>query len=565
MKRYLILILLFITISRLEAQSVSFFSNLGSNLDDRATNILVGSNGNVYLLGQSDDTLFVPDSSGNIIAVPPVSQRNFFLTCINSSGQYQWTKMFGYGVIDNSFARFAVNPNGEVVFLICADDFIKIGTDSIPSFGKCLNVLCKLDDSGNLLSHEPIFNILSSGVVESIKTDNNSNIYISGNFRDNLELISTGMIDSVLSPLGHSKNAFFIKYNNALSRIYTKQIGSLIYDFDFSGSQECNLLIEVNNGDSLKIDTALYVPANFSRQQYLVKLNSNGKNIRCIQVGGIDAINFKLLNIQHIQNNFEVLGKLTDTVHIEQQILTPSIPTAIQSNHEEMFSVQFDESTFQLLNVNTFSSYCETGEQVFLKTEPLGNYKYLAYNYSDSVGYDFVNSQIIWNKNIAVKCFDNNYTRLWTKGFASSTDDYAQGIVLDATNNAYVLGLFSDTLQIIDSLEITRTGSSSIISNGGVDIFVGKISSVPVITGIATKEDGESLQVFPNPTTNYIKIINSDGCYKLFDMKGSCIKSGELNTMDGAIIGMKDLPEGIYLIQFLNKEGHIQYAKVMKE
>ena len=229
MKKYFILIVICVITFRIDAQNLSFFSNLGSNLDDRATNISVGPNGNVYILGQSDDTLFVPNSSGNVAAIAPISHKNYFLACINSSGQYLWTKMFGFGTVENSFARFAVNPNGDIAFLICADDFIKIGADSIPSFGKCLNVLCKLDGSGNLLTHQSVFNIISTGVVEGIKIDNNSNIYISGNYRNSLELLTNGTLDSVVYPLGHSKNAFFIKYNNALNRLYTKQIGSLIY------------------------------------------------------------------------------------------------------------------------------------------------------------------------------------------------------------------------------------------------------------------------------------------------------------------------------------------------
>ncbi|MGZ3865184.1 MAG: T9SS type A sorting domain-containing protein [Bacteroidia bacterium] len=572
MKKYIFTLWLIVSAIGAQTQNFSFFTNLGSNLDDRATNIFVGPQGGVYLMGQADDTLFVPDNSGGVLPVAPISSQNFFLTYIDNLGEHKWTKMFGCNALNSAYARFAVNGNGRIIFLIAADNFIKIDTDSIPCNGNLLNVICTMDTLGNVLSYHAAFNIIPDGAIDVLKTDQQFNIYVSGTFRSSLELLTNGASDSTISPAQPDKNAFVIKYDSAVNRLYTKQIGNIIYDLDFSADQTCNLLVEVSNGDSLKIDTIVYVPQDPNRQEFLIKLDSAGNRMLCSQIGDSHASNFRLLTMQHVQNKFEISGKLVDTANIGLQTLVPAIPSDLQGNYEEIFSVQFDESTFQSSNARSFSSFCQKGDKVFLKANSSGSLKYLVYTYQDSTGYDSVNHQNIQNENIAVKLFDANNNRIWTKGFGSKNGDFAQGVGLDMNDDAYVMGLFTDTMQIFDTLTIryktvrgnsVSGGSGSLISKGGSDIFVGKISSQSG-TMLVAKKAINDFKIFPNPTNGAVRIQGTEGTFVINDLLGNILRTGLMNSAE-TVISLDEFKGGVYFIRVTNTKGAVQTFKIIKE
>jgi CubicO group peptidase (beta-lactamase class C family) len=82
-------------------------------------------------------------------------------------------------------------------------------------------------------------------------------------------------------------------------------------------------------------------------------------------------------------------------------------------------------------------------------------------------------------------------------------------------------------------------------------------------TGI-NEEMKEEWSIYPNPGNDFIKIsgVSDDVNYRIYSTTGTCIKSGrtEQNT-----VNTSSLPQGIYLIEFINKGGDVVRKRWLKD
>ena len=129
--------------------------------------------------------------------------------------------------------------------------------------------------------------------------------------------------------------------------------------------------------------------------------------------------------------------------------------------------------------------------------------------------------------------------------------DVGFGIVTDSSGNYYVGGCFTSSVAF---------GSTWLNSAGGLDIWVGKLSSgtpvddelAPDLTDVSCLSDA-----WPNPfrvgTTATIKANvaqRESGTLTIYNLRGQIVQSQQLSSGSHEIaINGKDLPAGIYLYQ----------------
>ena len=114
---------------------------------------------------------------------------------------------------------------------------------------------------------------------------------------------------------------------------------------------------------------------------------------------------------------------------------------------------------------------------------------------------------------------------------------------------------------------INRTFNPSVNGNYKVAIYYmgcSDTSACREVNGVGISEiNKDKIEIFPNPTQGWIQVISSVSLssYKVYSNIGEMVKNGQLNNN---IIGLKDLPAGIYYIELSSQEFVIR-KKIVKE
>lgn len=79
-----------------------------------------------------------------------------------------------------------------------------------------------------------------------------------------------------------------------------------------------------------------------------------------------------------------------------------------------------------------------------------------------------------------------------------------------------------------------------------------------------------NLNIFPNPTNNYVNIINDAGGFeyaqfKLYDFQGRLYRTTTYNVMSGPYytLQLEGVPQGIYLLIKNSADGKMGRAKIV--
>jgi PKD repeat protein len=83
--------------------------------------------------------------------------------------------------------------------------------------------------------------------------------------------------------------------------------------------------------------------------------------------------------------------------------------------------------------------------------------------------------------------------------------------------------------------------------------------------------DGSEIDIFPNPTTNYVQVVYNSGestatLLKITDVQGKMVKEISLDPMQQSLdIDMREMPNGMYLIAIHHENGTVSGARLIKE
>ena len=85
--------------------------------------------------------------------------------------------------------------------------------------------------------------------------------------------------------------------------------------------------------------------------------------------------------------------------------------------------------------------------------------------------------------------------------------------------------------------------------------------------GINESSFGKNIQLFPNPTTNYLTLkieeAYKSASYQLIDLQGKVIKSNKVDG-DETTIKMEGLPTSIYFLSISDNNQLIKTFKIIK-
>jgi len=168
----------------------------GANNDDLGRRVAVDGSGNIYLVGEFEDTVDFDPGSGTDEHTSN-GLADTFLSKFDSSGNFQWARTWGAGDYDMVLGA-AADGSGNVY--VTGDYYATVdfdpggGTDEHTSNGICDALLSKFDSSGDFqwaLTWGGAGNDWGSGVA----VDGSGNLYVSGVFNDIVDFDPGGGTD----------------------------------------------------------------------------------------------------------------------------------------------------------------------------------------------------------------------------------------------------------------------------------------------------------------------------------------------------------------------------------
>lgn len=110
---------------------------------------------------------------------------------------------------------------------------------------------------------------------------------------------------------------------------------------------------------------------------------------------------------------------------------------------------------------------------------------------------------------------------------------------------------------------ITSTGSTGSVAHG-----VQQPYEISIVLGVEDKQISLNMQVFPNPTTEYLTLSVGNSelsalSFQLYDLSGKLIEDKKItNTTE--TIRMEDLPSAAYFLKVTNNEKEVKTFKIIK-
>ncbi len=399
--------------------------------------------------------------------------------------QWQWANSNGgSGNIDRNIIITRDN-SGNILMTGEFEGTKLFGTFSLTATGSRDVFVAKYDATGSCLWAVKGGGFLSDNDGVGIATDNNGNVYVSGNFSNNITFVPYSV-----NQITNSSNSFIAKFDPSGNCQFLKAIysnGAVVMR-----SLQCNgtdVLITGAYADSTYFDAIGVTSA--SSEIFLAKFDAQGNFLWVKTAGGPDEDSSVDLAIG-ANGNIYLAGffKLTATFGTNN--------VTSYGNHD-IFVAGFDANGNNLWVTGAGSN--QSDQAIAVDVDNAGNCYATGYYYPTPSGMTtlpahFGSFQLPDNGsgNMFVAKYDTTGNTLWAKYGGGSSHDEGIDINTDANGNSYVTGVFVSNASF---------GGFPITSNGGSDAFLVKYNTYggglfTLKIGGTGNEKGKSVLSYPN-------------------------------------------------------------------
>ncbi len=120
----------------------------------------------------------------------------------------------------------------------------------------------------------------------------------------------------------------------------------------------------------------------------------------------------------------------------------------------------------------------------------------------------------------------------------------------------------------LKTYNVANTSQSIALLPGEYRIYSTRNFGNPLYTGIEDQELLNDLNIWPNPTKDYISVLSSGNIRSVFiySVLGAKVKEFQLSDSQGIEnkLYIGDLNSGVYLLQAINKDGKVEVKKIIK-
>lgn len=549
MKKILLLIIpIFFTIQKIEAQSFSWMNSAGGTFEDLSAKVVKGTK-NFYLYGTFEGTLDINNTqSGDPIQLVNQSWgSDIFLISADSLGKVVWAKSFGSSGYDSIMGSIRFNKVDSTVMLISTHTsdlyYGSSPTDFIGLFngaGQSVAFL-KIKENGDVVK---VKTSTEFGVGFQYLNDvqqNDSTFFLSGLFSGDLLFSKkTGVGDTTITgiPFGSGMQSCIV---------------SLDKNFKFNF-----LTVTPQRVLKMELDSLgnIYGIGDNELNAFLIKYTKQGtlKYFKQLTNPPITFAKYSYLNIIS-NNNISFSSYSSDTTKFNGiNLYTSPLSNWTTHSQNEYFSLRVD-SLGNLVKIIPFQIGTPLLNQSSLNVNTLGE-TYFTIPFSGTVTINNTNYVSVGGTDVLLLSYDINGNTNWLQSFGSTGDDYCNSITFDNANNPILHGTFESSITVSQS-GFKTASPLSINSNGGKDVFYAKINRTLVVPTSLSPNSSKSfiIKVFPNPASNklYIKASETNDKYtlELFNVMGQLVLRNNLISSVSEI-DISSFDSGIYTYKIYN-------------
>ncbi len=541
--------------------------------ENEGYSIFSDHNGNSYITGYFKGTVdFDPDTAKVYYLISGYSQEAYILK-LDSQGKFVWVKQIK-GNNNDCGKAVTVDRFGNIFTLGYFNDSADFdpgpGKYTLKTVGKTSIFILKLDSQGN-------FNwareIAGSEIPysESISTDAKGDIYFSGHFSGYTDfdpgvakyvLHNIGLGDMFIEKLDSGGNFKWVrtmgKENqgcNAIS-ICADSIGNsyftgLFYDtLDFNGGKD-SFILTADGG---------------SMNSYIEKVDKNGNFIWVKQLRSNTSVQGNSITIDK-DGDILTAGTFWGTADFDPDT-SSYILSGIRGN---LFVQKMDSSGkfkwAECSYAGNHSSYASS-----LSTDSKG-FVYVAGSFDNQIYFDTASTKHLVQSgknnidgNFLVWKLDKDGKFNWVKSLDVEMSTYYPGISIrcDANDNILSIGFHEKPFDVdpgIDSFILEKD------SNNNQNMFILKLGSSYIMTGIEKTNKKPEINIYPNPfKDNFVLEMNGSlekSRIEIRDLFGRMILNKNLDGSDSMNIDFP-YPAGIYLVSVISN-GQANTFKLIKE
>jgi hypothetical protein len=594
---------------------------LGVDIDSNSDNpqsMAVGGNGLLYIGGDflGEDINFSANFSRNASLVTSALNSagneftdDGFISAYKANTQLQWVvALQGNG--SDSVVALTADDSGNVYatgsFRSSSAGAMKLNRISAKGVVTLLGDFSTADDwyKAYIMKLSPTgtliwFMVLDGDETDSysegqaIAIDNNDNVYVAGDFADEIDFDPSGNNTDISSNDGErSENgdAFILKLSENGSLIWVKTLGS-----ENDGDIIDQILVD-------SVNNALYIGGTFSSDSDGV--NTDGDGI--LDFDSEDPAGATDDSGTHSGDNFGFVQKLQTTngnliwskaflADNEDGSVSAVSSIALNSDDSSLFIAgSFDgniDFNPDLTTTNIGSSIDGLGDEdlFFVKLDAAGNYVWhgvignqakntdegiddihfgndLLYISGDYSGVTLVGSGsaadiAVWTDNIPASNGDQDALLLqlnasdgsfvWARNFGGSDYDTGDSFAQDSANNIYFSGQFKNTIDLDPTIKVINATTKDGVGSGGRDAFVIKLSeSGGLITQNSNPPIAKATVLTSYVQQNQWGKVDGSGSY---DINGNTITFAWRQLAGPRLIILKDNEELTFMTPFVTE------------
>lgn len=504
--------------------------------------------GNTYITGAFNSPTLAFGSN----VLTNTGGADLFLTKYDNTGNVLWTRsaVGNSSSFEESWA-VAVDENNNVVITgVFSGTNLTFGgtTLSCPNNGKNIFIV-KYDSQGNLMWAKSV-DFTSTIWMTDITTDNNGNIFITGQYSSATNGITFGSITLNAPSNG---NPFVAKYDPNGNVVWAKAATSTSGNWsegiavDGSGNVFITGGYISSSSDPFSFGGITLPNTNGTRNIFTMKFNSNGNAIWA--KNGVPATTNTYgdngFGIDVDQNgNVAVIGSMKSN-----SITFGTIPVTNSNtnNTPDIVIIKYDGNGNTLWAKQAGGLGYDEGQKLAFDKD--GNIYVTGYFESKPASFEniTITKANNYTPSFFVSKYDSNGNVMWVK-YSDKTNAHngnqkTSGVDLDACGNVFVAAS-ADNNAVFDNITL---------STGGV--FTAKLGEASVGFN-EFKTEAEMFQIFPNPTTGIFHLTGNkqflDGTIRVSNIHGQSIFESQQFVDE---INLANQPKGIYLLHLYSKNG----------
>ncbi len=521
-----VILLLVLSLSSLQSQTYEWAKGMGGTDLDLGYSLALDADGNVYTIGYFRETVDFDPGPGTAL-LTSAGSSDIFVQKLDSLGNFCWVQQMGGDSWDVGYS-LALDGSGNIYttgfFQGTADFDPGPGGALLTSAGQLDIFIQKMDSAGNFLWAKRMGGT-DRDEGRSLALDAAGNVYTTGYFRETVDfdpgpgvinLIPEGYWDIFVQKLDSSGN---FRWAKAMGGPNSELATSLALDADANvyTTGRFQGVADFDPG----LGTALLTGAG-SLDVFIQKMDSSGSFLWAKGMGGTGLDLGSSLAVDTAGNAY-ITGWFEGTADFDPG---PGTALLTSAGFMDIFVQKLDNAGNLSWAKRMGGVSLDQGYGITL--DGSGNL-YTIGKFYGTVDFDpgpgTVSLTSVGSEDIFIQKLNSAGNFLWAKGMGGTSSDEGYGLVLDATGNIHTTGWFSAMADFDPGVD-----TATLISAGGRDIFVCKISPCELITTSIVADTACNSYSLNNQTytasgTYTQTVVNTVGCDSIITLHLTLLKT----------------------------------------